>query len=144
MKFNFPILAKIAILGTLTSVIAAGISIWVSYSNQVSRGEENLLKNIDNTLEGVDYYFKDDESAGSNLYALKTVTDKALEYYQDPDLKNAKLEDFQSFEEYEKFFKSRAVWFYPPPSAMIGSREYLDFAGCLRQIQSYSVINMLS
>ncbi|MBQ4254578.1 MAG: hypothetical protein II721_01075, partial [Bacilli bacterium] len=96
MKFNFPILAKIAILGTLTSVIAAGISIWVSYSNQVSRGEENLLKNIDNTLEGVDYYFKDDESAASNLYALKTVTDKAVEYYQDPDLKNAKLEDFQS------------------------------------------------
>lgn len=144
MKFKFPILAKIAILGTLTSVVAAGISIWVSYSKQVSRGEENLLSNIDNTLDGVDYYFKDDESAASNLYALKTVTDKAVEYYQDPDLKNAKLEDFQSFEEYEEFFKSRAVWFYPPPNSMIGSREYLGFAACLRQIQSYSVINMLS
>ncbi|MCR5490952.1 MAG: SpoIIE family protein phosphatase [Bacilli bacterium] len=144
MKFRFPILAKIAILGTLTSVIAAGISVTVSYFNQVSRSEKNQIDSIDSTLESIRYSYEVSSESDGNRSALASVVQVAADYYADPEVRNAELSDFPTFFEYEAFMRKKAIWFYPPADAMIGSMDFIEFRNSLAVLQSSLVISEYS
>ena len=126
MKFKLSILAKVAILGTLASVIAGSISIAVSYTNTVNTAKQNQIDTIDNTLEGIYTNFFGTSESNQNLLNLKTVVDKAEEYYEG-GLKDISPSDFATYEEYQNYVKNEAVFFYPKPNSMIGSPAYFDF-----------------
>ena len=135
MKFRFPIILKIALLGLLVSAIASSVALTISGINQNNRSKTTLINNIDMSLYSVDYSYTNGED-GANLVAqLKEVKDYVQNtIYNNPELHDAKLEDFASFEEYEKTFQSFSQWIFPDGKMIIGSQPYFSFKAAYREL----------
>ena len=135
MKFRFPIILKIALLGLLVSAIASSVALTISGINQNNRSKTTLINNIDMSLYSVDYSYTNGED-GANLVAqLKEVKDYVQNtIYNNPELHDAKLEDFASFEEYENTFQSFSQWIFPDGKMIIGSQPYFSFKAAYREL----------
>ncbi len=134
MKFKFPIILKIALLSLLVSTMASSVALTISGINQNNRSKTTLINNIDMSLHSVDYSYTNGEDGANLVSQLKEVKDYVQNIvYSDPKIHNAKLEDFSSFEEYEKTFQSCSPWIFPNGN-MIGSQAYFSFKAAYREL----------
>ncbi|MCR4561904.1 MAG: SpoIIE family protein phosphatase [Bacilli bacterium] len=134
MKKRFPILAKIGILGALTSIIAAAISIVVTYNSAAKRSEEALISRVNNCLDSIYFQYYTSDEANELIVNLVTIKEKTEEVYE--KVKDIHQSDYATFSEYEAAMKSKAPWFYPDPTSMIGSQEFLAFRQQYIQLNS--------
>ena len=135
MKIKFPIILKIGLLGLLSSGVVLGVSLSISNSNQLKRSKETLINNIDQSLSVVEYNFTIGEDGYDPFPSLETILNYVKDdVYSRPDIHDKTLEDFASFEEYEAYFKKRAPYIIPDPTAMIGSEKYFEFRKVFREI----------
>lgn len=142
MKYKFPILFKVILLGTAVSIIAAGVSVAVSYNNQVNRSKKTLIDNIDNTLDQVAYLYEDGPNAEELHDNIKAIISYVDEQYQlDPDIS---LDDFDSFDEYEATMKDKYPWIFPNGSILGTSKDSLDFKARYVQLSSILIDSKIS
>lgn len=141
MKHRFPILLKVAILGIGVSILTSAAAITVSYFNQERQGEKSLLNNIDYTLNAVDEVFSDEESSNTLLYVgylheIRTYIEDI--YNQDTEKKTP--EDFDTFEEFCKYYAIKYPWIYQrDPRMGFISTEEADF-----KIAYFSILNLIN
>ena len=83
MKFKFPILAKIAIIGAITSIVASGVSLWINTTNQIQASEKNLDKAIENTLEAIEVTYGNNTTdyESTETQQLESIIANAKEVY---------------------------------------------------------------
>ena len=134
MKFKFPIILKIGLLGVLISSIAGGVALTISNVTQRKEAEKSLISNIDKALSVVEYNYTEDTDSQSLLDSLNEIISYIDTIYQDPDVINKTQSDFASFEEYETYFKDKAVWVFPPEGAIIASPAFLRFRSAYREL----------
>lgn len=127
-------MAKLALLGAATSILAAGVSVWVSYSSQVERSEKNLKQNIDSTLDSIHYRYQEAIMASSSVSELENLRNKTEEYYQ--QTKDIDLEDYDTFEEYRDAMEQLTPWYYPHPGIIGMSQDQLAIQNGYRNVAS--------
>ena len=128
-KFRFPILLKVILAGLLVSFVASVAAIIVSYNNQVKSSKRALASNIDHALDDVTYYYELDESSDATLEGLETVKAHIKERYETRKSKGIEmqLEDFETFEEFESYYKNADNWVFPREHEIGLSYDMLDF-----------------
>ena len=127
-------MAKLALLGAATSILAAGVSVWVNYSSQVERSEKNLKQNIDSTLDSIHYRYQEAAMASSSVSELNDLRNKTEEYYQ--QTKDIDLEDYDTFEEYRDAMEQLTPWYYPHPGTIGMSQAQLAIQNGYRNVAS--------
>lgn len=128
-KFRFPILLKVILAGLLVSFVASITAIIVSYNNQVNTAKKALAANIDHTLDDISYYYELDDSSTATLSDLEDIKAHIKSAF---DLRVANgteknYEDFETFAEYENYYKDADSWIYPHEGEIGLSKEMLEF-----------------
>lgn len=136
MKHRFPIFLKVIFLGIAVSILTAGTAITVSYFNHKKSNEANLINNIDNSLDEVEYLFNGSREHSDYLADLDSVKTYIEEIYNaDPDHK--KMDDFNTFDEYLDYYETLYPWIYPNQGGVIGlSKEMLEFKNAYYRVTS--------
>lgn len=149
MKFKFPILAKIAIIGAITSIVASGVSLWINTTNQIQASEKNLDKAIENTLEAIEvnYGYNTTDYESTETQQLENIIANAKEVYDliKNVVYNPKSESFTEYfvrcketaaaQALEKGAMNKFPWFYPDPDSGASiSYPYLVFKGIYTQL----------
>ena len=114
-KFRFPILLKVILAGLLVSFVASITAIIVSYNNQVSAAKKALAASIDNALDDVSYYYELDEDSSTTLEDLAEIKIHIKDGYKSRVESGTEKtrEDFETFEEYEAYYKDTDHWIFP-------------------------------
>lgn len=73
-KIKFPILLKVILAGILVSFVASGVSILVSYNNQIKIARQTYVDNIDNSID----YLNDYYSTADYVTNLSDIVDYVL------------------------------------------------------------------
>ena len=128
-KFRFPILLKVILAGLLVSFVASITAIIVSYNNQVSAAKKALAASIDNALDDVSYYCELDEESSTTLENLAEIKTHIRDGYKSRVENGTEKtrEDFETFEEYETYYKDADHWVFPRSGEIGLSREMLEF-----------------
>ena len=136
MKYRFPILAKIAVIGTLTSVLVVGISLWFTSIVDRNREKQNLITNIDNTLDSIKHTYT--ESADASTYGadVTLIRETILGIYERN--KDVNLNNYASFDEYFQVFQNDdfGYWVYPKPGVIGYSYAQAQFRNAYTKLSS--------
>ena len=144
MKRKFPILLKVMLLGIGVSILTAGTAVAVSYINQRKRSESTFINSIDNTLDEVDYLFSERQNGIEYCDDLVMVKNYIKDIY-DADTDRKKESDFETFEEFENYYKDKYPWIYPNPGGTIGlSKEMAAFKNSYYRITNLLTSSQLS
>ena len=135
-KFKFPILLKVILAGILVSFVASGTAIFVSYNNHVDSAKKAAVTNVDNTLNNLAYYYQLEDESQNAIKDLITIKEHVKELYDQrkADGRDLTLENFNSFKEYEQFYKDEDSWIYPRPGEMGLSKDILNFRVIYREL----------
>lgn len=139
-KRKFPILLKVIILGIGVSILTSGISLVLSYFNQRSSAKENLLNNLNYTLNAVDNTFSDLENKNTPTYVsyLQNLRDYVEQIYEGDEEKSP-MESFDSFSDFAQSYAEKYPWLYTRnPRMGFISQEEANF-----RIGSYTIANLL-
>ena len=128
-KFRFPILLKVILAGLLVSFVASLTAIIVSYNNQVNAAKKALATNIDHSLDDISYAYELDEASSTNTADLMEIKTHIKESYDARVASGTEknYEDFESFADFEKYYKDADHWVFPRPGEIGLSREMLEF-----------------
>ena len=135
-RVKFPILLKVILAGLLVSFVASAVAIVVSYNNQISTSKKTMINNIDHTLDDLAFYYEEDEAKDTYIGNLESVKAHMKSYYDERKStgKEKKLEDFDTFEEYETYYKDADNWVYPKQGEIGLSQDMLVFRANYREI----------
>lgn len=142
MKFKFPIIFKVLLLGTAVALLASTFSVVFSYYNLLNNSKAKLIESLDNSLDSFKYLFGTGEEAGSNVTDLIEVKKYVLDNYE--PVRDKTINDYDTFEEYEEEFKNHFFYIFPPKNAVIGSQEFLHFSSIYTQLKYTLVENELA
>lgn len=128
-RFKFPILLKVILAGLLVSFIASLTAIIVSYNNQVNTAKILLANHIDHTLDDISYYYEFDDSRDQTISDLVDIKTHVQELYEERKLngEEKKLSDFNTFEEYEEYYKNADGWIFQREGEIGLSKDMLEF-----------------
>lgn len=126
-KLHFPILLKVILLGIISSFIAATVSIVVNYNNMINKAKKDMDNAAVDALEySYSFFDKPGEEDNQTILSFEYVRDYVLPRYENGvDVKDAKLENYSSFIEYEKVFASANPYFYS--DGMFMTMDYPTF-----------------
>ena len=112
-RFYFPILLKVILLGIITSFVAATVSIIVSYNNMINKATKDMEESAIDALEYAHGFFDSPTEDYKNLNSFKYIHSYVEPIYQNAlNVKDATLENYPSFEEYEYVFLKAFPYFY--------------------------------
>ena len=93
---------------------------------------------LDNTLDEVEYIFQSGNDSASYMAELDNVKQYIMNIYEN-DKERKTIEDFPSFEEYEKYYQEKYPWIYPNQGSLGLSRDMAVF-----KASYYSLLNLMS
>lgn len=116
------------------SVLTAGTSIVLSYFNQKERSEKTYIKNIDNTLDEMQYIVEEN-NGGEYLDDLNTII-KYIDDIYTSDTEKKRLSDFETFHEYYDYQSALYPWIYDNGGGFGLSQEKAAFRNSYHRIQN--------
>lgn len=130
----FPILLKVILLGIIVSFIASTVAIVVNYNNSIKKAKSDLSQSANEALEYANTYFDGySASIASKLASYEYVKNYVYNSYKNNEnVRDAEVENYKTFTEYEDVFKSAMAFFYPV--GMPGSQEYFNFKSAYNDI----------
>ena len=135
-KFHFPILLKVILLGIITSFVAATVSIIVNYNNMINKARKDMEESAIDALEYAHGFFDDPLKDYKNLNAFNYIHDYIEPRYENGlNVKNAVIEDYPSFEEYEQVFYKAFPYFYT--DAMFMTADYATW------LENHNTLNQI-
>ena len=135
-KLHFPILLKVILLGIITSFVAATVSIIVNYNNMINKARKDMEESAIDALEYAHGFFDNPPEDYKNLNAFNYIYDYVEPRYEyGLNVKNAVIEDYPSFEEYENVFYESFPYFYTDEMFMT-----LDYPTWL---ENYNTLNQI-
>ncbi len=144
MKFRFPILFKVVLLGIGVSILTAGAAILVSYYNNKNTSKANLINSIDNSIDEVEYFFTEANGQYNYLDDLKKVREYIEPIYRG-DTERKTQSDFSTFQEFVDWYANMYPLLYPVPQQHgFVPAEEADFRAAYSRLTSILVNAQIS